>query len=189
MGHNIEHYDYDEKINKNKVQKDLDTYVSHATWQEGGGGIDPIRWNDVVCEDYDSAIEWIEKHDKGWYDCLAVKYKEPVQTKEKTAKELELAQKITEAGKLYNERNSVLYPKTRTSEYIGCGKCGSRLASKYLNSNYCPVCHTDLRPETTLKAIAAAKAKWEKAEEIKQEYIKKHSKKEIRWLVKIEYHT
>ncbi len=189
MGHNIEHYDYHENVSKNQVQKDLDTYVSHCTWQEGGGGIDPIRWNDFICEDYDSAVKWIEKHDKGWYDCLAVKYKEPIRTKEKSAKVIELEKKVSETGKLYNDRCNVLYPKTRTSEYIGCGKCGSRLASKYLNTNHCPVCHADLRPETTLKAIAAAKAKWNRAQDSLFEYIKNHSKKEIRWLVKIEYHT
>lgn len=189
MGHNIEHYDYAEKADKQKIQKDLSTYVSHCTWQEGGHGIPQIRWNEFICESYDEAKDWIEAHDKGWYDCLAVKYKEPVREKVKSAKLIELEKKATEAGALYSQRTNLLYPRTRTSEYIGCSKCGSRLASKYLNSNHCPVCKADLRPETMLKSILAAKNKWAKAMDEKDEYIKKHSKKEIRWLVKIEYHT
>jgi hypothetical protein len=189
MSHNIEHYDYAENASKEKIQKDLNTYVSHRTWQEGGHGIPKIRWNDVVCESYEEAEKWIESHDSGWYDCLAVKYKEPVRDMVKPVKLVEIEKKISETGTLYHQRSSVLYPKARTSEFIGCQNCGSRLASKYLNTNFCPVCKTDLRPETTLKAIHSAKARWEKAQEDKEEYIKKHSKKEIRWLVKIEYHT
>jgi len=189
MGHNIEYYDYAEKANKNTIQKDLDNYVSHRTWQEGGHGLEKIRWNDVVCESYDAAKEWIEKHDKGWYEQLAVAYKAPVRGYEDSDKIRELNAKIAEARKLFMSRDDVLYPKTRTSEFIGCSACGSRLASKLLVSNKCPVCHSDLRPETMLKSIEAARAKYSKALKTKEEYVLKHTKKEIRWLVKIEYHT
>lgn len=187
--HNVEHYDYKENIDKKAVYTDLNNYVEHATWAEGGNGIEPIRWNDYVCESYEAAKEWIQKHDKGWYDQLAVKYKTPVRESRKSDKLKELEQKILDAYSEYNKRNNALYPKTRTSEYIGCGQCGSKLSSKHLTSNRCPVCHEDLRPETMLKSIAAAEAKWKRAQAIKKEYVDKHSKKEIRWLVKIEYHT
>ena len=188
MSHNIEHYDYKENVDKKMVQADLNTHVKHATWHEGGHGIEPIRWNDIVCKNYDEAVKWIEAHDKGWYDQLAVKYYEPVHG-EKSKKIDELDAKIQEAYKIYRERSSVVYPKTRTSEFIGCNNCKSRLSSKHLNRNHCPVCNADLRPETMLKSIAAAETKWKKAVENKKEYIETHSKKAIRWLVKIEYHT
>lgn len=187
--HNIEYYDYKEDVDKRKVFDVLNDYVERRTWEEGGGGIGRIRWNEVLCENYDEAQKWIESHDSGWYDCLAVKFKSPIQEKEKSAKLKELDAKIKETYEIYDQRSSVLYPKTRTSEYIGCAACGSRLASKHLCSNKCPVCHADLRPETMLKSIATAKAKWDKAQEARKEYVAKHSKKEIRWLVKIEYHT
>lgn len=187
--HNIEHYDYPEKVNKKTVQSELNDYVSYETRGEGGGGIDPIRWNDVVCKSYDDAIKWIESHDKGWYDCLAVKYEEPIKSLTKSAKEAELEQKELEARKLYGDRSNALYPRTRTSEFIGCSKCGSRLANKYLNSNFCPVCRADLRPETTLNSIRAAKDKWERAKNALKDYQMNHGRKEVRWLVKIEYHT
>lgn len=185
--HNIEHYDYQENVNRKEVQADLSRYVSHQTWQEGGCGIEPIRWNDHICTSYEEAEQWIKEHDRGWYDQLAVKYYSPLKTK--TAKTEELDEKIQETYKVYNSRNSICYPKTRTSEFIGCGKCKSRLASQYLSGNYCPVCRADLRPDSTLKSIAAARNKWENAQKMKKEYLDKHSKKEIRWLVKIEYHT
>ena len=68
-------------------------------------------------------------------------------------------------------------------------KCGSRLKISYLTSNFCPVCKEDLRPEYILKSIRAADAKLESATKKLCDYIEKHSKKEVRWLVKIEYHT
>lgn len=185
--HNIEFYDYKENVDRTKVWAELSDYVEHCTWTEGGNGIEFIRWNEYVCSSYEEAKKWIEEHDKGWYEQLAVKYYAPINTK--TAKTEELDKKIKEAYDIYSQRNNACYPKTRTSEFIGCGKCKSRLASKYLLGNFCPVCRTDLRPDTTLKAIAAAKTKWENAQKAKKEYIDKHSKKEIRWLVKIEYHT
>ena len=188
MGHNIEYYDYKENENKRAILADLSNYVSHATWQEGGHGIDQIRWLEKdICASYSEAQKYIEAHDKKWYDCLAVRYYEPI--REKSKKIDELATKVRDAYRLYDERNSALYPKTRTSEFIGCSKCSSRLATKHLKTNHCPVCHADLRPESTMKSIAAAKAKLERAIKERDEYIDKHSKKEIRWLVKIEYHT
>ena len=187
MGHNIEYYDYKENVDKKKVWAELNEYVEHCTWQEGGSGLESIRWNDHICASYEEAKEWIRQHDRGWYDQLAVKFYSPLF--QKSAKTEELDKKIKEAYDVYSKRNNICYPKTRTSEFIGCSKCKSRLASKYLSGNFCPICRADLRPDTTLKAITAAKNKWENAQKTKRDYIDKHSKKEIFWLVKIEYHT
>ena len=186
--HNIEYYDYKEDVNKKSIQADLNNYVEHATWQEGGHGIEPIRWNDFVCKNKEEAKEWIEKHDSGWYDQLAVKYYAPV-LGEKSAKIDELDAKIHETFRMYKERSNAIYARTRTSNFIGCSNCGSKLATKYLNKNYCPVCGYELRPDTIMKSINAAITKWKKAEQDKKDYIEKHSKKTVRWLVKIEYHT
>lgn len=185
--HNIEYYSYKETEDKKAIQTELDDYVEHATWEEGGSTTGGIRWIDHVCRSYDEAKKYIEEHDKGWYDCLAVKYISPIQ--ERCAKVEELGKKIKEAYDDYHKKDSAIYVKTRTSEFIGCSDCKSRLAAKYLNTNFCPVCRADLRPETTLKAIAAAHSRWQKAQKNKEEYVNKHSKKETRWLVKIEYHT
>lgn len=38
---------------------------------------DPLRFfPDVVCQSYQDAVEWIGTKDNGWYDCLAVKFRE-----------------------------------------------------------------------------------------------------------------
>ena len=185
--HNIEHYNYPITANKNEILAELSTMVEHETWREGGAGIRAIRWNDFVCQNYEEAEKWIESHDKGFYDQLAVKYWSPMPFRNEKTKEL--SQKIDEANKEYYAKNAELYPKTRTSEFIGCGMCKSKLATKHVKSNFCPVCGKDLRPETNLKRIAAAKTKLENARKKYNEYIDKHAKKELRWLVKIEYHT
>ncbi len=40
------------------------------------GQITGIRFHDEVAKSYMDAVNWIEAHDKGWYDNLAIKYKE-----------------------------------------------------------------------------------------------------------------
>ena len=185
--HNIEYYDYSTSTNKKEIYAELNERVERYTWGEGGNGIDEIRWNDHVCDNYEQAQKWIEQHDKGWYDCLAVRFYSPVVTK--SEKIIELDRKIREAYDAYRKKDQELYIKKRTSEFIGCKKCGSRMNSQYLSRNYCPVCGGDLRSDTILKSIASAKNKWENAKKNREDYVNKHSKKEIRWLVKIEYHT
>lgn len=185
--HNIEYYDYKENVDKKEVYADLNEYVEHQTWAEGGSGLETIRWNNHVCGSYSEAKEWITKNDRGWYDQLAVKYLSPVSKKSKKADELAL--KVKETFDAYNKKNNELYVKTRTSEFIGCSSCKSRLAAKYLKGNFCPICRADLRSDTILKSISAAKKRWENAQKTFDEYIQNHSEKETRWLVKIEYHT
>ena len=185
--HNIEYYTYPEKSDKRKIYRDLNDYVEYETRHEGGSSLENIRWNDFVCSSYDDANDGIKNHDRGWYDQLAVKYMSPVEQKSKKLDELD--SKIKEAYEVYAKRNAVVYPKTRKSEFIGCGNYKSRLATRHLTGNFCPVCRADLRPETTLESIAAAKNKWENAKDNRANYVNNHSKKEINWLVKIEYHT
>lgn len=36
----------------------------------------PIRFKDKVCKTHEEAYNWIEQNDSGWYDSLAIKYKE-----------------------------------------------------------------------------------------------------------------
>ena len=67
---------------------------------------------------------------------------------------------ITKAQKNAKERLYVLENKyktydkdtdvrvARTSEFIGCQKCGSKLKRIYLKSTYCPLCGEDLRSKT-----------------------------------------
>lgn len=65
-----------------------------------------------------------------------------------------------------------------------------RLHENNLRRNFCPVCDADLRPETTLNRIAALRTKAEKSSDaLKAELTKQALKaKNVRWLVKIEFH-
>lgn len=77
MAHNIRFFDYHCSRSQRQVQKSLDNYVACEDYEEGATGLpQPIRWIDHLCKNRDEATEYIASHDRGWYDCLAVKYKE-----------------------------------------------------------------------------------------------------------------
>lgn len=76
MAHNIKHLDYHCSVSKKQVEKRLNYYVAHEDYEEGATGLpSPIRWIDHLCKNRNEAMEYIESHDRGWYDCLAVQYK------------------------------------------------------------------------------------------------------------------
>lgn len=192
MSHNIEYYDYPETDGKKEIEAELASYVQHETWQEGGS-MSPIRWlKQSPLPDRDAAEQFIKRHDKGWYDCLAVRYKEPVMTQA-----IRAAQKAEAAAwKKWRDLDNEVYVTTLTSEFISCKACKSRLNRKMLAipkigilGNACPVCHAELRPKSTLERIDRAKKAAEKASEHTNEVARKNKKQNVRWLVKVEYHT
>lgn len=76
MAHNIKYADYHCSASKKQVEKRLDNFVAREDYEEGAVGLpNPIRWIDHLCKNRDEAMEYIESHDRGWYDCLAVQYK------------------------------------------------------------------------------------------------------------------
>ena len=190
MSHNIEHFTYPKNVDKAAVQKKLDNYVALEDWQEGCSGLyHNIRWlEDKVYDNCDDALEAIEKLDRGSYDNLAVLFNER-STDRHDPKLAELEQKEREAEKEMNRRSHILYADTVTAAFIGCKKCGSKLARKYIRGNACPVCSNDLRPEHMIKSFNVAKNRWLKAKENTRNYINRHGKATVMWLVKIEYHT
>ena len=76
--HNIRYERYENSVSRKKVQKSWDLYVAEEDYQEGACGLpNPIRWIETpVLKNYDEARKYIEDHDRNWYDCLAVRYKE-----------------------------------------------------------------------------------------------------------------
>ena len=79
MGHTVTYYEYPETVDRKKIEADLSTYVEKECWQEGGH-MSKIRWiNDAPCANEDEAREKIGQLDKGWYDCLAVKFYDKTQ--------------------------------------------------------------------------------------------------------------
>ena len=190
MSHNIMHRDYELNVNRNKVQKGWDDYVAHADYGEGATGLpNPIRWvENGISNSYEEAMERIEKMDNGWYDQIAVKYKsyKPCSTK----KYNELKTRMHQAFDNYHEKMIRIHYAAENvkSEFITCKHCGSKIATKYIKTNICPVCRTDMRPQSVLQSIENAQKKHaELLRQMKEE--EKKAKYEVRWLVKIEYHT
>lgn len=200
MGHNIEFRDYSIKTSKDKIFSEIDSYVRGCTWLEGGSGIGKIRWLETtVCTNYEEAESYLESHDKGWYDCLAVQYKDiPYMELEPSKKMLDLAQRINAERTKCTDYEKAHSVKAFKADFVGCGSCGSKLKRELLQTERCPLCRADLRGKTTLETLAKYRAKIEElattqeAERKKQQadYEKKQEKNaEIRWLVKFEYHT
>lgn len=196
MGHTVEHRIYSVTTKEKQIMAELREYVEMKCFEEGGS-LDDIRFNDIILDDYNEAERWIKEHDRGDYDQLAVKFRKYNDTEAKAApskRYRELQEKIKTANKRYRELADMPHFKGVKAQLLGCKKCGSKISAAYMQDrNYCPVCRADMRPETTLKLIDAARTKMEKAlKEFEAEEKKYHEKlkdkAEICWLVKIEYH-
>lgn len=195
MSHNIEMRSYQEKVKREDVQKEWDNYVRMEDWQEGATGLpNKIRWLDKapVQENYEAAEQYIEDHDKKWYDCLAVRYYSypPVSS----TKLSDLSNRLNALRKTYHEKDNTIQCKGNKSSFVGCKSCGSHLAIKYIRSNKCPLCGTDLRSDTVMESLRKMKEKISNLEkeitvETKKNQEKLLKKATVRWLVKIEYHT
>ena len=194
MGHNIKHRVYDENVDKKKVQAEWDNYVRHECWQEGASGLgQPIRWIDHICANEEEAEEYIKNHDRGWYDQLAVKFREHPKTEPSKALVSLMERRANEAKK-YSDYAKAHSVSTFKAEYIGCPKCGSKLKRELLRGDWCPLCRAELRSKTTIETLDRYSKnileldKKIRAEEKKQAE-KNAAKATVKWLVKIEYHT
>lgn len=190
MAHNIEYFVYDENIKRDWVQQKLDHYVSMEDWQEGCKGLGQnIRWLESagIMESDEEAQQYISDHDRGNYDQLAVRFYVYEQPDSSIMKSLE--GRRSEALSAYLELQNRVWPAERKADYVGCRGCGSRLCRTFLKSNMCPVCKADLRSDTALRVVTAAKARYDKADKAVKDYTNTHGKKIVKWLVKIEYHT
>lgn len=95
MSHEVHYGIYDENVDKKEVQSYWDDYASNEDWQEGCSGLSKkIRWIDYVCDTEEEAEVYIKQHDSGWYDQLAVKFRDTSSipknsvTKEKLEKQI-----------------------------------------------------------------------------------------------------
>lgn len=192
MGHAVEYYDYDVNTDKRVIDSEMnDRAIEDGDYHSGLNK--SIRWIDYICEDREKAYEYIESHDKGWYDQLAVKYR--VYPKIEPTKALltlkERLQKEREKRCSYEKAHSI---STFKIEYIGCPHCGSKLKRTLLRGNSCPLCNTELRSKTTMETLQRYENNIKHiCQQIKEEERKINQKNlkssKIKWLVKIEYHV
>lgn len=194
MGHNIQYVEYPENVNKSKVQEEWDERVRHICWEEGGHGLDhPIRWLDRICKDREEAEAYIKSHDSGWYDQLAVKFRVYPNVEPSKALVALERRRAAEAEKYsaYAKAHSVSAFK---AEFVGCPGCGSKLKRTLLRGESCPLCRAELRSKTTVDTLNRySKNICELDKQINTEKKKLQEKaikeSEVKWLVKIEYHT
>lgn len=190
MSHNFHVRSYPESVDKRSVQDSMDEYVRHEDWQEGASGTPvPIRWVDHVYDtrqDAEDAIEWAGRGVS--YNCMAVKYKHyPDRVKCKAVDDLE--RRVRDQMQSLEKIKAEASIQNRTSDFIGCPKCGSSLKRVLIHGEFCPLCRADLRSKTNLARIENAKRKMSELNCKRDAAIREHTKPEIRWLVQVEYHT
>lgn len=194
MGHNIDHWDRPESVNKKAFEADINDYVRQHTRGEGGHGLNsPIRWIDHVCDNREDAMEYIRSHDRGWYDQLAVKYLDYPEL-EPTKTMLTLRERLRAEQEKRGAYAAAHAVSTFKAEYVGCPECGSKLKRILLRGNSCPLCHSEMRSKTTMDTLQRYDANCtELSKKIKEEERKMQEKARkkatIKWLIKTEYHT
>lgn len=73
--HAIDFMTFGSRKGEKAIIKECGQYADRNGDHEGQAR--DIRFRgDLVFKTYQDAVEWIEAHDRGWYDCLAVKYME-----------------------------------------------------------------------------------------------------------------
>ena len=189
MGHSIHYLTYPEKINKREVIADCKEIFRN----EGGEyGLSEVEYKSRTFDSYDEAVEYIEQNYCGDYEQVAFKYKEPTEPPKSQVYQKLLAQQKELKERYYAMERKVHFSSDNVkSSFIACKKCGSKLASNYIRSNNCPLCGNDLRPPTTINNIKRIKEKLEDVSDKIKRIELEHSKKSknIRWIVKIEFHV
>lgn len=195
MGHMVDFLKFDIKTSKTAIENSASEWCTRNAdqWETGGNYIAAdVRFLDRTFDNYEEAEEWLDKQSGNYYS-YAVKYKD--YSKVKSSKTLDNAKtKHKKAFDSYYELSNKVHYSNIKSKTIKCKCCGSVLATEYCGRTYknnCPVCKTDLRPQTVLDKIAKLKADVATAEQKVNEETKKQqakSKYELKYLVLVEVH-
>lgn len=189
MGHAINYFTVDDKSG---IMRVAENYARHNTDMEenpsGSYHGNMTIHKNIICESYEDAEEFIERHDTGFYSDHAVQFKD--KSGLKPTKQMEsISARIDKMIKERREYYETHATKTRKSEFVGCKECGSKLSVKHLRGDRCPVCGKDLRAEYILERIK----KYDKdINALEDQYVELHKKQQgkcpIKWLVKVEVH-
>jgi hypothetical protein len=187
MSHMVEYAVYAEDVDRKKVERYWNE-VAASDSDYGVGGLDhSILWLDD--DPLPSREEAEERLEYAPTSCAAVRFLGQQDTKHLTSSKLEeLNVALVKAKCAYETQLEFDYCSTRTSAFIGCPACKSKLARQHLHGNFCPVCGADLRPSSKQAALAAAKTKVEDLKsQINQEKadLARHAGREVMWLVNV----
>ncbi len=199
MSHNIYTSSYVENVDRRKVFDYWNRIAARENRGEGGHGLcKDIRWYDFspIQADYETAEKFIKANDQGWYDQLAVRYYESINHGKTSQKIEELRHKRSDIYERIVDYDRHFCFEGHKSKYVACKKCGSKLSVEYLAMqtvlNYCPLCNEDLHSETAKKHHDKLNDKLKIIDaQIDSEYKKllAKGKKNVCWLVKVEWHT
>ena len=189
MGHAIEHIVVDKKEQIMSVAKRFASANVDRQENPHGEYHGNMTIHDYpIYESHADALWAIRQYDKGFYSDHAVRYKDKSSLKPtKAMLEIEeRRQRNRTEKKSYIEAHSVC---NRKSAFVGCKRCESKIATKYLNKDFCPVCGKDLRAQYVIDRLKKYDEDFEKLRERYEELEKKQTGKcPIRWLVKVEVH-
>lgn len=167
-------------------------------------GIGRINWKDDMkpFSSEGEAYDYVKRNLFGDYEQVAVPFLRTEKAEEQVKghprleaayrKVKEALQKSHDARNEWFHLNENFHFEDAKSAYIECRHCGSKISKKYLRTNYCPVCNSDMRPQSLLDRISAKKKKaddLEKKASSMEKELNKKLKSEKMWLVKIEYHV
>lgn len=142
-------------------KKEIEIEVNESLEQERGWRdphFQPFVWKGNVCLDsYEDAEKWLEDADnmrKYWREKnVAIQYIQRERSEAGKKKEKELESKIKEIQAKKEEYEREHMASKTAHAYIGCPDCGSKLSSKHLHGNRCPLCSAELRSNTVLNTI------------------------------------
>ena len=176
---------------KANVVAEIDNVIQKETYHKKGCGlVNEIRFFDTIFPNYEEAKRFIDMHDEGWHDTIAVKYRRMPEGRD-TKKLQGLREKTSGAFIEYQTENSKLVADETKGQYVVCKGCGSKLSKDLLKDNICPLCKIDMRSDATLNKIAKLKENIKKLDGEIEEEVQKitDTYEEIYWLVKYEYHV
>ena len=194
MGHSIQFDVFPMSMSKGEIFAEVDE-VALCQGDSGSGLDKDIRWYDNdIQESEEEAEAFINEHDTGWYDQLAVPFRKVNQEHLTTKKTLDLKRRIADLEEVYYTKNSNIHYANVKSKTIACKTCESKLATAYLRSNHCPLCRSELRPDSVLKDLESKAEKLKALRQQLKDEEKKLAAKAIKhstlmWLVKTEFHV
>ena len=199
MGHAISVLTFPCSDSIDSIQKACDEWGEYNCDPRERGGFGrglghSIRFkSELTFDSYHKAYDWLMNH-CGNYENYAVRYYKYPKLEE-TKKMADIKRRIVEVKARIAALEEPHFKGVKQST-VKCKKCGSSLATKYCGESYrnnCPICHSDLRPMTTLKQLAKAIALRDELDEKLLSENDKQNKKnianaELHWAVCCEVH-
>ena len=185
MGHEIMDLTFDSSKTKNAIIKYCSRIVEEDSDEDSLDGIEFIDY--MLFDSKKEAKEYIRENAKGWYPCMAVKYRVP-----KPSKYLQgLKEKRDKAISKYTSVSRDLRGDIFFGEeaYIKCRHCKEYIDREDLEDVICPNCGNNLMSKANIERLEKLK---EKALKYKKEYSDEYKRLKFKsddfnWLVQIEY--